>query len=129
MDKITIQLLAIESEAQEAMKAIEKENAQLVQKAREELARRVAEIEKDGEAAIRKLQREAKTDTVSQIERIREEYRHKVKTLDNEFAENKNIWRGKIFHDVLYPCETGCTEEKGQPANNTLCYERLYGKQ
>ncbi|MCL1845305.1 MAG: hypothetical protein FWF77_05325 [Defluviitaleaceae bacterium] len=96
------QLLAIESDAQEAMNDIEKETAVLAQSAREGLARRIAEIEREGTEAIHRLAVEAELDTATQIARAQEEWREKNENLEKFFVENREKMRGKIFHDVLY---------------------------
>ncbi|MCL2386124.1 MAG: hypothetical protein FWC89_01105 [Defluviitaleaceae bacterium] len=102
MDTITEQLLAIESEAQEAMNDITKENAHLAFKAQEELERRVANIENEGAEAIRRLVLETERHTAARIAYVQDEYRIKGEEFESEFMNGRKILRGKIFHDVLY---------------------------
>ncbi|MCL2578369.1 MAG: hypothetical protein FWE27_10070 [Defluviitaleaceae bacterium] len=97
---ITEQLLALESEAQEAMNDIAKENACLARQAQENLTKKIAAIESDGTEAIRLLVNEAETHTAARIALIQEEYRAKTEKLD--FTGKRENLRGKIFHDVLY---------------------------
>jgi len=97
---ITEQLLALESEAQEAMNDIAKENAILTRKTQENLAKKISAIESDGAETIRRLVNEAETHTAARIALIQEEYHAKTEMLHNA-GQNKNL-RGKIFHDVLY---------------------------
>jgi Skp family chaperone for outer membrane proteins len=96
------QLLAIESEAQDAMKDIAKENEQLTQKARQDLARRVAVIEHEGAEAIRRIVRETDTQTMEKIANKQAEFLAKTQAFEKDFEANKDKLRGKIFHDVLH---------------------------
>ncbi|MCL1842849.1 MAG: hypothetical protein FWF79_03475 [Defluviitaleaceae bacterium] len=98
MDTITEQLLAIEGEARAAMHSIEKENAQLSDKAEEALGQKIARLELEGEKRITQFIIEAEKDTAARIARIHEEYCIKSKT----FIADEDAQRGKIFHDVLY---------------------------
>jgi len=102
MEAITEQLLAIEIEAQEAMKDIEKENAHLAHSAQENLARRIAAIENEGAETIKLLVCETEKQTAEKIAQVQEEYRVKEEVFKKEFLENRKKLRGKIFHDVLY---------------------------
>jgi len=102
MDRITEQLMAIESEAQEAMNAMTKENAHLARKAEEDLAIRIAQIEQGGAEAIRRLGREADSETAARIAIIEEEYMTKAEFLDSEFQANKKDLKKRIIRDVLY---------------------------
>lgn len=95
-------LLAIETEAQEAMHDIEKESAVIKQNAQENLARRIAEIEREGAETVRNFVRESEKDTAAKIARAREEWRAKNERLEKHFIENRKKMRGKIFHDILY---------------------------
>ena len=101
MDRLTEQLLAIESDAQEAMNTITKENAQLALKAEEGLAKRIAKIEQNNTEAIRKLSREAEDDAAAKIAAIQEEYLRKWESFEEEFMANKNETRTKIFQNIL----------------------------
>lgn len=93
-------MLALESEAQEAMNDIVKENASLVRQSQEKIAKKIAEMEKDGAEKIRSLVNEAEAHTAARIAQIEEEFSAKTEEL-NFIGKNENL-RGKIFHDVLY---------------------------
>ena len=100
MDTITEQLLAIESEAQEAMNTIAKENSYLITKAKEDLSQRIARLETEGAEKIRRLVLETEKHTAARIARVQEEYRNKADAFEAEYRSGR--LRGKIFHDVLY---------------------------
>jgi len=102
MDRLTEQLMAIESEAQEAMNAMTKESAHLARKAEEDLALRIAQIEQGGAEAVRRLGREADGEAAARIAMVEEEYMNKVKLLDHEYKTNKNDIKRRIIRDVLY---------------------------
>jgi len=91
-------LLAMESEAHEAMADIAKETAELTARAEESLRGRVAAVEADSAKEIRQLVRECEEHTAAEIARVQDEYRLKTAAYK---AEARNL-RGKIFHDVLY---------------------------
>lgn len=94
--------MALESDAQQAMNDIAKENANITNRAREGLAKRIAAIESDGEDAIKRLLRESEDHTAKRIALIQEEYRAKEIALEENYKHNAESLRGKIFHDVLY---------------------------
>jgi len=102
MDKITEQLLAMESDAQEAMNTMAKENAHLARKAEEELAQKIAQIERNSAEAIRQLGREYEEDTATKIAAIQDEYDYKAKVLESEFLASKDESLKKIIHEVLH---------------------------
>ncbi|MCL2215691.1 MAG: hypothetical protein FWB91_01595 [Defluviitaleaceae bacterium] len=95
------QLLAIESEAQEAMKTMATEMSRLTQKAGTGLAEKVAQIERDGAEAVRKLERDTAAETTARIAAIQEEYRHKWESFEREFQVGKKNLRSKIVREVL----------------------------
>jgi len=96
------QLLALESEAQEAMKDIEKETADITKSTHESLSKRIAAIESEGAEKIKQLTIETENYTVERITQIQEEYRIKAEGFENEFRVKRKAQRAKIFHDVLY---------------------------
>ena len=96
------QLLAIESEAQEAMKDIEKENLRLNETMQENLSKRISAIENEGAEKIKRLVSEAENHTAERIAQIQEEYLIKAEGFENEFRIKEKAQRAKIFHDVLY---------------------------
>lgn len=84
------------------MNDIAKETADLAKKARENLEKRVTEIEDDSAEAIRRIAKESEAHTAAKIAQIREEYLMKTEKLDADYEKNEKNLRGKIFHDVLY---------------------------
>jgi Skp family chaperone for outer membrane proteins len=84
------------------MKDIAKENALLTKAAEENLAKRLAAIEKEGAETIKRLVSETEKQTAAHIAQVQEEYRKKGETYEKEFERNRQILRGKIFHDVLH---------------------------
>ena len=102
MDTIMAQLLTIESDAQEAMNTMAKENAHLARKAEEELAKKIAQVERNSAEAIRQLGRESDEVTAAKIAAIQEEYASKGKTLESEFLASKDEALKKIIHEVLH---------------------------
>lgn len=95
-------LLQIESEAQDAMRMMEKEQADLAKKAETELAQRVLELENAKNANLEKLRHSTQEKTLAAIAKIEAEYKQKGSDLVKIFAENRTIWVDKIFNDVLY---------------------------
>jgi len=95
-------LLLLESEAQEAMRALEKEHALLAKKAEEDLSRRIAELEWEKDAAIKQLAQTSQHKTAEIIAKIQAEYKQKGSELINAFAANRSTWRDKVVQDVLY---------------------------
>jgi len=93
-------LLALESEAQEAMNAIAKEKTRLAQKAEEDLSQRIAEIEQNADVTIEQLLAEA--DASERIEEIKTDYKGKEKVLEESFSANNRKWRERILYNVLY---------------------------
>ncbi|MCL2199440.1 MAG: hypothetical protein FWB80_10995 [Defluviitaleaceae bacterium] len=81
---ITEQLLTIESEAQEAIKDIEKQNAELTKAAQKSLQKKIAQIEAKGTEEIKRIAMESENHTARRIEEVKEKYRK------------------KMLHDVLY---------------------------
>jgi hypothetical protein len=99
---LTEQLLALESEAQEAMNDIAKETAHISQRAQESLAQKINAIESDGAETIRLLTNEAETYTAAQISLVQREFAKKSAELQKNRTAQQKILRGKIFHDILY---------------------------
>jgi len=95
-------LLLLESEAKQAMQALEKEQALLAKKAEEDLSQRIAELECEKDAAIQKLTLRTEMETAEIISRIQAEYKQKGSKLIQAFAANRNTWQDKITHDVLH---------------------------
>ncbi|MCL2285013.1 MAG: hypothetical protein FWC32_01455 [Firmicutes bacterium] len=95
-------LLLLESEAQEAMRALEKEQALSAKKAEEDLSRRIAELEWEKDATIQKLEQSTEDETAEIIAIIEAEYKQKGSELITAFAANRDTWKGKIVQDVLY---------------------------
>ena len=102
MDIITQKLLAIESDAQQVMHALAKEEAQLQQKTMENLAQKMAEIEAHSIDAIEKMKCDAETEREIRADKIRADFAEKTQAYEALFNENKQIWREKIFNDVLF---------------------------
>ena len=95
-------LLSIESEAQEAMNDMAKEELRIREKAKLDLQRRLAEIEAAGQRAIEKLRQDSEADCATKVAEIQAECQRKIQELQANFSEKRTEWRGKIFHDVLY---------------------------
>ena len=95
-------LLLIESEAQEAMRMLEKEKADMAKKAEEELTRRVLELEDAKNAKLCELRQNTEKKTSAAITKIEAEYEQKRSDLVKIFADNRRTWVDKIFYDVLY---------------------------
>jgi len=93
-------LLALESEAQEAMSAIAKEQTRLAQKAEEEITQRVAEIEKQADITIEQLLAEA--DASERIDLLQLDYKEKETALAGSFEKHNRAWKERIVHDVLF---------------------------
>jgi len=93
-------LLALESEAQEAMSAIAKEQTRSSQKAEEEIEQRVAEINKQADITIEQILAEA--DASERIDLIQREYQKKETALEESFDKHNRVWKERIVHDVLF---------------------------
>ena len=94
-------LLTIETDAQEAMNAMIKEEAQIRRKIAADLARRVAEIEAEGKHALEMLHQDSSADTQAKIAKIKAEYAAKAQEFTSLFSANRYERRRRIFHDVL----------------------------
>jgi len=101
-------LLLIESEAQEAMRMLEKEKIDMAKKAEAELTRRVLELENVKNAKLYELRQATEEKTLATITKIEAEYEHKRSELVKTFADNRKTWGDNIFHDVLH--ETSLVE-------------------
>ncbi|MCL2839183.1 MAG: hypothetical protein FWE05_00285 [Defluviitaleaceae bacterium] len=101
MDNLIEYLVAIETDAQDAMHVMVKETAELTRKAQESLAEKIAHIEQNTIHAIRQIEREADLDAARKITEIHEAYAHKWQTLENHFNVNKNELVEKITKEVL----------------------------
>jgi len=102
MDTITEQLLKIESDAQLAINAMSKENATLLFKADESLARKIARIEQECTEIVKSITREADEDAAAKITRLNNDYSYQVKMLDRNFENTKNELRAGVLHEVLH---------------------------
>jgi len=102
MDTLIENLVAIEAEAQDAMHVIEKETAQLAQKAKDALNEKISKIEQYSEESIRRLIQETDQNTADKIAAIQAEYDHKWEAFESEFNSGKDELRAKMVHDVLY---------------------------
>ncbi|MCL1883370.1 MAG: hypothetical protein FWF81_06445 [Defluviitaleaceae bacterium] len=101
MYSITEQMLALESDAQEAMKDIEKEIVFYTKNMQDSLAKRITEIESDGAETIKRLISETEKHTAARISQVQEEYLKKTTKFEKDFRLNEKKLRGKIFHDIL----------------------------
>jgi len=95
-------LLLIESEAQEAMRMLEKEKADMAKKAEDELTRRVLELEDAKNAKLCELRQTMEEKNLAAITKIEAEYEQKRSDLVKIFADNRKTWVDKIFYDVLH---------------------------
>jgi len=95
-------LLLLESEAQEAMKTLEKEQVYLAKKSEKELSQRIQQLEWEKEATIQKLSQNADKETAEVITKIQAEYKQKESRLIAIFAANRITWRSDIVNDILY---------------------------
>lgn len=102
MDKVIEQLLVLESEAKEAMNAIAKEDTRIADKAREDLQRRIAEIEQQGIDTIKRLEEESERHFLAKIRGVQENYRVKEDELRRRYAMKKEDMLDRIMRDVLY---------------------------
>ncbi|MCL2049756.1 MAG: hypothetical protein FWG87_13635 [Defluviitaleaceae bacterium] len=110
MTAILEQLLAMESEAQEAMKDIEKETASLSQTTLDNLTAKVTAIENEGAEKIKLLVSELESHTAEQITGVQEEYRIKGEGFEQEFRSHKKTLCERIFFDIVYG------EPRGEPS-------------
>jgi len=100
---MTIQkLLLLESEAQEAMRTLEKDQATASKKAEDNLATKITRLEEENAAAIRELFHKTEAQTAIEIERIKADYRQRGSELQKAFAANRTIWVEKIINEVLF---------------------------
>jgi len=100
---MTIQkLLLLESEAQEAMRTLEKDQAAASKKAEDDLATKITRLEEENATAIRELIRKSEAQTTIETERIKADYRQRGSELQTAFATNRTLWVEKIIKDVLF---------------------------
>jgi len=95
-------LLTIESEAQEAMNDLAKEESQLQKKTEAQLAARLAKIEREGGLALEKLKKQAGEAATARLAQIKADYQQKSQEFSETLHANQQQWQEKIFHDVLY---------------------------
>ena len=99
---MTIQkLLFLESEAQLAMRAIEKEHVTLAQKAENELQSKLAELDYRHRLALDELTQNAETHAAFVIAKIQAEFAKKGSDVLSAFAKNRSLWCDTIVRDVL----------------------------
>ena len=101
IENIAEHLFKLEADAREAMNHIEKENALLTSRQKENITLKKAEIEETCEETIRNLIIECDNHTAERIDQIQEEYLKKTSDFKKDFNSQKDALRGKIFHDVL----------------------------
>jgi len=94
-------LLLIESEAQDAMRIIEEEQAHLAKNVERELAHRIAELEKASGMTTNKFIQTTEEKTTAAIDKIKIEYRQKRSALAKSFAKNYHGWVDKVYTDIL----------------------------
>jgi len=95
-------LLSLESEAQEAMRTLEKEKAILAQQTDNVLAQQIAEIEDKKDAAINRMAQTISQETQNTIAQIQAKYKQKGSELSNAFTANQSIWAEKISTHILF---------------------------
>jgi len=95
-------LLLLESEAQDAMRSIEKEQVLLAKQAKEDLILRIGELEREKDIAIKRLEQNTEEETTRVIAKIQAEYEQKRSELITAFAANHHTWRDKVTQNVLY---------------------------
>jgi len=98
-------LLLLETEAKEAMRNLEKEQAYMAKKADEELTRRLHVIQLERDAEITRLEQVAEQEVANGMTKIQAEYQIKENTLVTAFANNRNTWKDEIVNTVLYDYE------------------------
>lgn len=92
----------MESEAQEAMLMVSKENAKLVKKAEADLKNKITQIKQEAFEYVQKLTSEAHRETELQIAKINEEYRLKEEEMELMFTKNREAYREKILNEILF---------------------------
>jgi len=95
-------LLLLESEAQEAMRTLEKEQVLLAKKAEEDLAHRITKLESEQNAAIKLLEQNTEAETMTAIAKIKMDYKQKESNLIRAFAANRNTWEDEIVQEILH---------------------------
>lgn len=101
MDTILQKLLAIESDAQQAMNTLAKDEAQLKHRMEAELLNRISEMETEGNKKIAELKHLSNEETALKISEIKAEYKIKLQKFLQNFNENRQKWRGEIFNEII----------------------------
>ena len=94
-------LLLLETEANNAMRNIEKEQAYVAKKADEELQVRLSYVEQEKDEKIFNFSQALERETAESIAKIQAEYDLKESTLLSAFAHNRNRWNDNIVEKVL----------------------------
>lgn len=94
-------LLVLESEAKEAMQALEKEQAFLAKKAQEDLMQRMIAFEKAKRHANKKAAKETEANAAEAITKTQAEYKQKRSEKVHTFTAKGNIWKDQVFHHVI----------------------------
>jgi len=95
-------LLSLESEAQEAMRTLEKEQAHLARQTDNQLAQRIAEIEGEKDTVISSMAQEVLQETQNAIAQIQAKYKQQGSELTDAFTANQSIWAEKVATHVLF---------------------------
>jgi len=95
-------LLLLETEANEAMRNIEKEQAYMAKKADADLQARLSLLEQEKDAKIHGFSQALERETAESIAKIQAEYELKESTLISAFASNRNRWKDEIVDRVLF---------------------------
>jgi len=95
-------LLLLESEAQEAMRTLEKEQAIMTRKAEEEISHHLAELENEKQVAFQNLAQDIQDETQAIIAKIQAEYEQKRGELVSAFTASRSAWTEKVVQDVLH---------------------------
>lgn len=96
-------ILSLESEAQEAMRTLEKELSHIAQGTAADMAQNMADMESEKDAAMAQLSEDTHRETQATITKIQAEYEDKRSELIAHFAANHPTWVEKISTDILYP--------------------------
>jgi len=95
-------LLLLESEAQNAIRMLEKEQTLLSTKAEADLLQQMAAIEEEQDNILQKCTQDTAHHTATAIAKIQADYEQKGRELILAFTANHHMWKEKILHEVIH---------------------------
>ena len=95
-------LLLLESEAQQAMRAIEKEQQHLFEQSKAHIATQTDALEGEKNLALNRLHQTIHTETTTAIKKIQANFGQKEDELKTAFAKHSTSWKQQVMDHMLF---------------------------